>query len=461
MMQDQDSVLARLGHEVAQFGTCALEDDVWQKAKTCMLDAIGLSQIAKHELTTRAVCEIIEPKAGDDGVLVWATGARASLSEAVTANAVAVHAHFHDDSDPSSWCHPGSLIAPVAIGVTEHENGSVSLALRSLIAGYTVLNWLGADQHVAKALIKRGIRTSPALGIIGAAAAASVALQLNPQQTANALAMAASMSGGTLAPLRSGSDEWRMQNAHAARGGLLAARMAQRGINGAATALDGMKGFLQSLAGLTETPEAWSRPLRRDAILDIYAKPWSTLGDNMASVRAAKLLHDDGIDVSQIESVEVTLWRDFFDYPGTQYKGPFDLPIQALASTSFAVAAMLLLGDLEYDVSLERRADPAILDLVKRIEIVPSDEGGKLASTVTVRAKGGRVFVRHASEAPATWLYHDAETAIGIWDRRLQTAGVGTARAKTLGRELFAARVITQPVATFLAGVIGTAPVVA
>ncbi|MEW6123035.1 MAG: MmgE/PrpD family protein [Pseudomonadota bacterium] len=427
----------RLGADLARFADADFAPAVWEKAKACLLDSVGLAAIAREENTTRAMADLVSPAApGAAAGRIWPYGKRAPLSEAVTANAVAVHGHFHDDSDPASWCHPGSLIAPVALGLAEANGASVGTALRGLIAGYSVLNWLGDKEHVAHALIQRGVRTSPCFGTIGAAAAASVCLGLDAVQSANAISIAASITGGTLAPLRAGSDEWRVQNAQAARGGLLAAQLAQRGVVGAAGALEGPKGLLQALAGLSDIPEGWQSPLREEAILDIYAKPWATLGDNMAAVRAARLMVEDGIDPAAITSVEVYIWRAFFDYPGTSYRGPFDLPVQALASTAFATAAMLMLGDLEYDVSLDQRTNPALLDLIAKTKVLPSDEGGKLASTLTVTFADGTSRTRRASEAPRTWLYHDAPRAIEVLDRRMSQcghpAGKGTACAEAL-----------------------------
>ena len=439
----------RIGDSVAEFAVRAFDPAVWDKATMCLLDALGLAQIARSENTTLAMRDL-STVTTTQGARLWPYGVKASLAEAVAANAVAVHGHFHDDSDPASWCHPGSLIVPAAVGVSEVSGGTLETVLRSIIAGYSTLNWLGAKEHVAHALIKRGIRTSPAFGTIGAAAAASVGLHLDAGQSANAVAIAASITGGTLEPLRCVSDEWRVQNAQAARGGVLAAQLAARNVQGAVTALDGSKGVLQSLAGLMSIPELWKIPLRPDAILDIYAKPWATLGDNMAAVRAAKLMHDDGIDVKQIESIQVTIWRAYAEYPGTSFKGPFVLPVQALASTGFATAAMLLLGDLEYDVSLNQRENAALLDLVQRVEVLPSDVGTKLDAVLTVTFSDGSTRTRHASDAPRNWLYHDPERAIAIFEQRLVSTGYPVDAGREMASALFAEGARGQSIVSIL-----------
>ena len=446
---------ALLGQSVAEIVTGPIAPEVLEKAAMCLLDALGLGVIARHERTTLAMRDIATAlPAGAPGARLWAYGTRCSLTEAVAANAVAVHGHFHDDSDPHSWCHPGSLIIPVAVGLAETTHASLPTMLRAIAAGYSTLNWLGAREHVAHALIKRGVRTSPALGTIGAAATASVMLGLPAAQATHAVAIATTITGGMLEPLGCGSDEWRVQNAQAARGGLLAAQLAAREVVGARTALEGKKGLLAALAGLTEVPPGWREPMRPDGILNIYAKPWATLGDNMAAVRAAKLLHDDGIRCTDIESIRVHLWRAYTEYPGTQYKGPFDHPIQALASTAFATAAMLLRGDLEFDVALEQRQNPEILALVKRIEIVPSDAGTKLDSRIELRMNDGRVIVRDAADAPRNWLYHDPETASRIFERRLVSQGHAAGTGAALATRIFAA--ISEPGDSPLGAVLDT-----
>lgn len=438
MTKNVPAATALLGMSVADFSSRPFAAEVMQKAACCLLDALGLAEIARDENTARAVRSITTPvPAETTGATVWANGMRASLSEAVTANAIAVHAHFHDDSDPSSWCHPGSLILPVAVGAVEAAGGDLSTTLRAIATGYATLNWLGDQENVAHAMIVRGVRTSPTLGTVGAAAAASVALGLNEAQCMNAVAMACSITGGVLAPLRNGSDEWRVQNAQAARGGLLAAQLAREGVLGASTSLEGEKGLLRTMAGLTEIPASWSRPLRPEAILDCYAKPWATLGDNMAAVRAAKLLYDEGLDTTRIESITIHLWRAYTEYPGTSFRGPFVAPVQALASTAFAVAAMLVRGDLEFDVSLDHRNDADILSLVQRIRIVPSDEGTKLDSTVEITMSDGTARVGLASDAPRTWLYHDRASSSAIFCRRYAASGIGADGARKLADMVF------------------------
>lgn len=427
----------RLGSFVSNCTHESIAQPVLEKAVTCLLDGLGLALLSRDEHTSVATRGLAVPAQGAGTARIWANGVRTVASDAVLANAIAVHAHFHDDTDYSSWTHPGSLIVSVAATLGESIDASLDIVLRGIVAGYDALAWLGADERVARALIGRGFRTSPTLGAIGAAATAAVILRLNQEAATNAIAIASSFAAGVLEPVRVGSDEWRIQNGHAARGGLLAAQLAARGVVGAPSGLEGSKGLARVLGDLEFVPE-WEREPRVDAILDVVVKPWATLGDNMAAVAAAKLLHDDGVQLERIKSIRVKIWRPYAEFPGTSYRGPFEKTAQALASTVFATSAMLVCGDLEYEVSQDRRNDPQILRLAAMTTVEPDDEGGPMDGSVEITLLDGSVQLRTASESPRTLLYHDRATSIEVFESRLCRCGFSAGQGTSLAESTFA-----------------------
>lgn len=435
-MPEPSGPTARLGAFVAGCTTVAMPSGVAEVAAIRLLDALGLAVLSRDERTYSAVRGLVTPlPPGPTAARIWTDGTLAAVSEAVTANAVAVHAQFHDDCDMASWTHPGSLIVPAAVAVGEATKASLDRVLRAVAAGYATIAWLGANERVARALIERGIRTSPTLGTIAAAATSAVALGLDPTQATHAVGMASSLTGGVLEPVRAGSDEWRLQNAHAARGGLLAAQLAQRGVLGAPAGLEGPKGLARSLAGLTETPPEWREPPRLEAIFKAWAKPWATLGDNVAAVAAARLLYDDKVAIADARRITVRIWRHFAEYPGTSYRGPYERTAQALASTAFAVAAMLVYGRLDYALSLDHRDDRRILAVVERITVEPEPDGTAYDATVEIEGADGSTARRTARESPRTLLFHDRKTASDLLDTRLSQAGCprGTGPALAAG----------------------------
>ncbi|MBE0624045.1 MAG: MmgE/PrpD family protein [Burkholderiales bacterium] len=431
---------ARLGRFVARCAGEPLEAKIAEKAAICMLDALGLALVARDERTAAAMRAATTPASGlASTARIWADGARAALSEAVAANAIAVHAHFQDDTDHNSWSHPGSLIVPVAVCAGESGAATLSSVLRAIVAGYSTMEWLGADEIVSLALIRRGLRTSPTFGTIGAAGAAAVALGLDAGMATNAVAIAAGITGGVVEPVRAGSDEWRFQNAHAARGGLCAAQLAAHGVLGAPDALEGAKGFLRSLAGLADTPAKWRADPDVGIMLRIMAKPWATLGDNMSAVAAAKLLHDDGVALDRVRHIRVRIWRPYTEYPGTSFKGPFERAVQTQASTAFATAAMLVYGELGYDIGFEHRDDPRILKLVELTEVEPDDEGTALDAEVRIELADGTKLRRIAAESPRSLIFQDRARATEVLEQRLVQSGLAPGAGISMAAKVFGA----------------------
>src|SRR5690606_24102728 len=160
-----------IGEYLGDFAGREIAPPVRDKALMCLLDTLGLAISARGEPTARAALALSRPLPEDspDTAAAWISGARLSPSEAAFANGVAAHAHFQDDTDMPSWTHPGSLVPPAVLALAEREGASLETALRGLIAGYSVINWLGRDEVVARRLIARGFRTSPSFGTIAAA----------------------------------------------------------------------------------------------------------------------------------------------------------------------------------------------------------------------------------------------------------------------------------------------------
>jgi 2-methylcitrate dehydratase PrpD len=430
---------ARLGTFAATVPAAGLSPDVAAKAAICLLDSLGLALAARDEPTAAAARAMTtEVAAGARTARIWADGNHAPLSEAVLANGIAVHAHFQDDTDHESWTHPGSLISPVAVSLGETLDAPLRTVLTALTVGYSTLKWLGAGEAVARGLIGRGVRTSPTFGTIGAAAAGAAALGLDAAKATNAIAIAACTTGGTLEPVRCGSDEWRVQNGRAAHGGLIAAELASRGVQGAPDALEGPKGLLRSLAGLDRMPDQWLQAPDLGTMIGIMAKPFATLGDNMSAVLAAHMLHHDRIDLSLIKRITVTIWRPYTEYPGTSFKGPFTRTVQTQASTAFAVAAMLRYGRLDYDMGVAHRQDSEIMALVEKTTVEPDDVGTHLDATVELEMQDGARHRRTAREAPGRLVFQDEARASEVFENRLAGSGMPAGKGSSLAAEVFA-----------------------
>lgn len=403
---------ARLARFIASARDVAIPEELEQKSAMSMLDCLGLAMAAQGEATVKACNSLCQPLAvNGKGARIWGSESDVGVLDAVMANALATHARFQDDCDMTSWAHPGSLIVPVAVGMGELLSATIPEVLRAILWGYTTLNWLGAEEIVGRAVVDRGFRASPTLGPIAAAATAAVLLGLNEGQSRSALGIAADCAGGVLEPVRSGSADWRVQNATAAHRGALAALLASRGVVGPEEPLEGAAGFLRAFAGMSETPIAWTRDPDPKSVLTVWSKPYPTLGDNQAVVAAALRLRDQISHIDQIEAVIVHQNAHFASYPGTSYVGPFTKPSQGMASTAFAVAATLLYGPIRYSLYSTHLEDAQITDLITQIQIVPEPNFGYLDAEVEILFKDGQRINSPTGDASRTLFFRNQESA--------------------------------------------------
>src|SRR5215207_987457 len=123
---------------------------------------------------------------------------------------------------------------------------------------------------------EQGFRSSPTYGPFGAAIAAGHLLGLSAEQAEHAIGYAATFAAGTFEG-GDGTDIMVLQVSQAARGGLLAAFLAQHGARASATSLEGTIGFYYAFTGSNEGLEHLPDHLgSRWEIMDVTLKRYPT-----------------------------------------------------------------------------------------------------------------------------------------------------------------------------------------
>jgi 2-methylcitrate dehydratase PrpD len=387
------------------------------RARVLLADAVTLALAAD---TVPGATDLFELGVGAGDHVAWFSGNRLGAADAVQANAAAVCARFQDDTEMSSWSHPGSFVVPAAVGAAIEARRSYGDLVDGLAAGYAITVWLGGGGQVALGMMKSGHRPSPSFGPAGACAAACRAAGLNREQTLHAVSGALLVGRGSLHSVGSGGEDWRLHNPGAARDGLLYALAARAGMTAGTGALDARHGFLRMFGGIDEVPASLEHPPHAGMILDVWHKALPTLGDNMAVALAALELHTRGI--GEIDEVVVSMNEHFRNFPGTQTRPPYKTLTAALSSVRFVTAQLLVHGTLDFD-DYQRRDDPTVVALADRVEVVPDESLEYLDGVVTVRGHGQEHTCR-TSDLPRTLFFRDADEQRRISESLLGPAGV-------------------------------------
>ena len=223
-------------------------DAVRSKAKACLLYGLAVGAAGAQTRLPRQVARMLdrtESAGGDGAAHRLLDGMRTAPGAAAFANAVLLHARIQEDAHPAG--HVGVVVIPAALAAAEHTGGDGETLLAGIVTGYETALRIGRGH--AAAASRRGFRTTPLYGVIGAAAAAARLNGLPPERTTDALSLAANLAGGLREFAVAGTDEYVLQAGSAARSGLTAAWCAAQGMRGAPTILEGPAGFLRAYGG--------------------------------------------------------------------------------------------------------------------------------------------------------------------------------------------------------------------
>jgi len=208
-----DAVAGQLGNYLSGLRYEDLPAEVIEKAKTCLLDAIGAALEGYQLEPVSLAYDVAEEISSGGGATLWGRGSAVSALSATFANCVAIHALLHDDTLMTSWSHPAGPVVGAAVSMAESLKADGRKTLLAIVAGYEVMGRLGGNGAIAFEGIRRGFRANSTYGVFGGAAAAATLIDLDRSQYGNALACAASFANGLIEPLHAGSMEWRRRTA--------------------------------------------------------------------------------------------------------------------------------------------------------------------------------------------------------------------------------------------------------
>jgi 2-methylcitrate dehydratase PrpD len=369
-------------------------------AERSLLDAVGVMLGA----TTLgegcgAFADIAEMSPGPCTLLGRAT--RVQPLQAALANGALAHAMDYEDALDGAPVHPNAAVVPVAMALAETDASITGAEFITAVA-------LGCDFtcRLAVALDRNpdefGWYPPPILSTFGAAATAARLLKLDATRTAHALALALAQATFSSEFKRYPDSTLRaVRDGFAAHDGLLSAMLAQRGVVGHLTALEGKAGFFALFAR-----GAWNEARLMDGLgrkfhgEDVSFKPWPSCRGTHAFIEAAlHLLARIGSmgDIAAIHASGPELLTMLVE-PAAQKQAPATA-IDAKFSLPFCIAAALADGAVGIPSFFDEgrgRADVLGLARLVAFEIDPALSIRDAASgTLTIRLKDGRVL-RHA-----------------------------------------------------------------
>ena len=408
-----DSISRQFARWVTDLRYEDLPPEVVDRAKGLTLQALASALLGSQLPAGRQAVDLVTREEGGApaGVTVMVDGARATKAGAVFANAELILAGGKWDTF-RMLLHPGTCIVPCAFAAAEAEGASGRDLVTGLAAGYEVMERMAAD--FIPTMMARGFHAGPVFGIFGAAVAAAKIMRLTEDETTNAIGLCVNLAGSNL-------ESRGLRESAAARNALLAVALARQGRAAGEAALEGDAGFYHAYAGnnrgdltysfVGETRaslDALTTGLGEDwLLLETLYRIYSTAGYNIAHVDVtAQLCEEHGITYDDVDRVEAVVnWLE------TQYPSPAfptrreDLGEATVGSTRYYAAY----GVVRRGFPLLAGAPdpPEVLDLMRRVTIIPSHEMTLFGPRITVFTKDGRSYTRQATGREFIWDFEE------------------------------------------------------
>lgn len=306
MRLDPD-LTAALAEEMVALTPDSLDADDHAQLAKLVLDHLGCGFRGATSPWGKAMRDWAAAYAGAGQAILFADGRKVPAPVAALVNGSAAHGLELDDTHDRSVSHPGAVVQAVAFAVAQARGNSGAEVLAAITAGYEVIGRVGAGTG-ANTIIEKGFHPTCLFGSFGAATAAARLMGLDAERMQRAWGLALSMAGGSMqfSQDAKGTTVKRLHGGFSAQHGVLAAELAELGIDGPSQAFDGRYGLL-NMFGDTPWPERLAPPANGvRAIHEISFKPYpccrlfhSTL-DALAEV-------SDGFAMSMDEVAEIDI----------------------------------------------------------------------------------------------------------------------------------------------------------
>lgn len=389
--------LARLAISVARAPLSPLAE---ARARAALLDVVACMVAGRDEPAVQAVRGSVRGWGAGRAGLVG-ENARIPAPFAALVNGTAAHVLDYDDNFFPAISHASAVLVPALLALGDERNADLSALLPAYIAGLEVQAILGERMNPEH--YELGWHATSTLGTIGAAAAAGVLLGLPADRLRDALSLAASLASGSKKQF--GTSAKPVHAGYAAMHAILAAKLAEAGVDAGADIFEGPWGFLaQFTQGRVHVPVALeARPLLHIEQQGLTAKLYpscmsSHLGiDGVLALRGGQPFEPAGIAEIEIAMPRFMIANLRFPQPVSREQARFSMHYCA------AVSAIDGAPRLHHFTSAEINR-PDLLALAAKVRMsprAPSPETADLPwggdAEVTIRmADGTRLATRVA-----------------------------------------------------------------
>lgn len=313
------TLVQQLAHFAASARDSGVDDVVISDVGSRVLDALGnayAAHAAKEGDGTEpwdAIRTLITRWGGAPEASAIGVDHKLPAASAALLNGTLAHSLDFDDTHLPSVLHPSASIVPAVLAAADAAGSTGLATLMAIAVGIEICNRLGMgsyDPAIRNSIFfEHGLHATSICGTVGGAAAVATLLNLDADGIAHAMAIACSMGAGLIEANRTGGTIKRVHCGWAAHSAVISAQMAEAGITGPPTVLEGRFGFYEALSRSWHDPVAIVGDLgSRWELLRTFYKPYPSNHFTHAGIDAAMALkHEHDLDPADIVGMELGL----------------------------------------------------------------------------------------------------------------------------------------------------------
>ncbi|MDL0433436.1 MmgE/PrpD family protein [Marinobacter sp. TBZ242] len=364
----------------------ALPPEVYELAKTCLLDLIGVAAGATNTTLAGIGRQFVLDQYPGNQPLLFSEGSASSTGAALYGGWLidALDAH---DGHVLTKGHAGVAILPAMLSLPEIHKLSGRRFLGELAIGYEIAIRAGISLHDSAC----DYHTSGAWNCLGATAVAARLMNLSAKQVAEALGIA-EFYGPRSQMMR--CIEYPTMLKDGSGWGAM---------TGIASALLGRSGFTGAPAVLMAQSDTWRDLGTHWHFLDTYFKRYPVCYWAQPAIEASLSLRPGITDADEIQEVRVTSFHQAIrlhtSHPTSTEEAQYSLP--------WAVACALYRGSVDQHSVTRDLENSKVTRLATKIRLLESAEfsrqfPAKRYATVTVQLNDGRELISDRFEARGT-----------------------------------------------------------
>ena len=338
-------------------------------AKMHILDTFGVALAGVVTDTASIALDYCRRVGRSDEASIWGTRVKSSAPMAAFANGLLGHAIDFDDWDAYIHAgHPTCMIVGAALSLGEVIGSSGKDLLKAYVLGIEVLTKISA---AGPNLQDRGFHSTPVLGSFGAAVACASLLRLDPSKTKAALGVTASAVGGI--HRQQGSMVKPFHAGNAARNGVEAALLAEKGFTADTAIFEAPRGFCDTFFG--------KGTCDYDKMIADIGKPYflespglglklhpCSAPQFLAADAALHLKREHKIDFAEVAKIEIHIPPERYQ---RHYHAEVKTGLRGKFAVNYVVALALLDGTLEIATFTDEKVNrPEVQEALRKVSVI-------------------------------------------------------------------------------------------